>query len=374
MPINLDQENITVEDMTSNVDAMFSHFNLAKVLESYESTFTSYNFTSSIGSCCIAGKPETNRSTFIKLHDGKILLGVSRSFLEQDIYEYLMLGAKTLTDIVDISSVFNAAKYICNDAGLEEYFIEITAASIYINVRRFFTKESVTQVVDNIKMSEKNSLSQEKVNASTVVPLIDGGLLSWFRQQSRGYKVNNIYQEIVTFDNVQPSELMLRTLNLYKSMWQGQLSEYYSHSIFSGGIYAHILSPDISQKSEVFTDSDDDNQDIMHEYNGAFYGLFDIGMVNENFCCICFVHDHNGMRDEYQIICQRDKKDKRVPPAFIKAVDLYCRLHSITPIDHPFIVGAMMLSASTQQDEFNPEVENIDDWFLNGVINYLAKR
>lgn len=216
-----------------------------------------------------------------------------------------------------------------------------------------------------------------KESKTTVVPFIDDErLLSQFKQQSCCYAPDNIYQKLVTFDDIQPSELMLRTLNLYKNMWQNQPCEDYEPCSFGGGILAHLLLPNISQPSEIFTDDDYDNQEIMHDYNGEFYGIFKgvsgQCMIDDNYCCICFVYVQDGIRNEYQIICRRDNKDNRIPPAFIKAADLYCQLYDIKSIDHPFIFGAMMLSASAPDNDFHPGIEDFDDWFLDGVVNYLA--
>jgi hypothetical protein len=226
------------------------------------------------------------------------------------------------------------------------------------------------------------NLEQEKItikdSKTTVISLIDTEtLLSQFKLKSRNFKLDNIYQELVTFGNVQPSELMLRTLNLYRNMHQGQSYEDYDLCEMSGGTNALVLVPEISQPSEIFTDNNDDNNDIIHSYEDEFYGIFNHRMFDNDYCCICFIHEHDGIRDGYQFICQWDKKDARIPPAFIKAADLYCQLYDIKPIDHPFIFGAMMLSTAKYEDWYDTLVDNyfedIVHWFLNGVINYLAK-
>lgn len=209
---------------------------------------------------------------------------------------------------------------------------------------------------------------------TTAVPSIDDTtLLTQFKEKSIENKVNNIFQEIVTIDSYQPSDLMSRTLNIYKNMYQGQPYENYSLCSFGGGIYADLLLPDISQPSGIFTENEDDNQDTIHEYNGVFSFQSESRMNDENYCCISFIHKHDGIRDEYQIISRQFNEDTSIPYAFIKAVDLYCQLHEIKSVDHPFIFGAMMLSASTQGTEFYPRnPDDITDWFLDGVVNYLA--
>lgn len=224
---------------------------------------------------------------------------------------------------------------------------------------------------------EQKNITVKESKTIAVFAIDAEALLSLFKEKSREYRLDNVYQKVVTFDNYQPSELMLRTLNLYRNMYQGQPYEDYELWEMIGCPNALVLQPNISHPSEIFTDNDDDSNDILHSYEDEFYGIFNHRMFDNDYCCICFVHEHDGIRDGYQFICQWDKKDARIPPAFIKATDLYCQLYDIKPIDHPFIFGAMMLSTAMYEDWYDTLVDNyfedIVHWFLNGVINYLAK-
>jgi hypothetical protein len=189
----------------------------------------------------------------------------------------------------------------------------------------------------------------------------------------------NSFQEVVTFGNYQPNNITLEVLNIYNDMWNGKPYKGYSLSSWGGGIYADLLWPDDDKwaVSNIFTEDMDDNVDIVNEYNGEFQGERCNGMVDEEYCCVCFVHlsveDGKTIRNVYQLVSPRLEGDKRLPPCFIKALEIYYQLHNTHPVDRAFIFGAMMLSASTQQDEtYSGEDELLIDWFIEGTATYLS--
>jgi hypothetical protein len=303
-------------------------------------------------------------NTFLK--DDRLFIQISE--LSDNEVDTCVIQFSSKLGVLEQSATQQANTFICNQ---------------YINMSEMLLKV-LSVVTEDTLEPQKGLLKRQTVDYS-------------IHKDSELKVSNNLREENVIFDgsetivlksieedvvgsNYTPTSDMLTALKVCQHYYNFEKAAV-GYDVFEmdGGIMSVVIFPEeeyppLSLHGD-FICSDDDRIELVCSYcrNNTFMISDYYTMFHPDFFMVKF----EGIVDGEKVVFTYQTPRKSVSPGvlpdcFIKAVQKYCELHDLPPVEIPFMFGVLMLSAFHANGEvLEEDIEGNGGWFMAGIDGYL---